>query len=266
MANTTSAVMMDPSDLSATQRVKQEWNSFRGTMGKFHGGLASNKYGRAALSGAASSLGWDYTYDKKAGSMVNKGFLGYKNTGVGKYYSALRSGGASRLSALGRTGAQAGRSFSHMASGGKMGGAITRRFGSQLLGVAGKALGPAMGLLAVAEGARTGGVSGAFSAGVESVGSWAAMEVGLAALSGTVNPLALGALAGYAGYKFADASRDYGRSLKKLNMGAPIVDMFGTVATTRQRSLQALQNTHINGRMALGNEGMLMHTNVYSRR
>ena len=230
---------------NSSRFIKKEWGSFKSTMGKFHAGLAGNRMGGAALSGAAQSIGWDYSWNKKLnygrGAMENKGFLGLKEGG--SYRNRIRS-----LSKMPFRGG-------------------AKQFGGAMLGVAGKALGPVMGLMAVAEGYREGGFTGAISAGATSAAEWAATEMVFAAVGSTmVGVAAVGAAAGYAGYKFMDNAAQYGKSLKKLEMGSPIVDTFGTIATTRQRSLAALQNTHINGRMALGNEGMLMHTNVYSRR
>jgi len=49
------------------------------------------------------------------------------------------------------------------------------------------------------------------------------------------------------------------RQIEALDMGRPITDQFGTISTLRQRSLSALQNSHVNGRMALGNEAALLH-------
>ena len=50
----------------------------------------------------------------------------------------------------------------------------------------------------------------------------------------------------------------------RLEMGTPTKDDFGNVATMRQRSLQAINNSKLNGRTALGNEAALMYT-PYSR-
>ncbi|MAE81783.1 MAG: hypothetical protein CMB80_03525 [Flammeovirgaceae bacterium] len=50
------------------------------------------------------------------------------------------------------------------------------------------------------------------------------------------------------------------RQVRNLEMGAPVADPFGTISTLRQRSLSALQNSHVNGRMALGNEAALLHS------
>lgn len=68
------------------------------------------------------------------------------------------------------------------------------------------------------------------------------------AFSQAFRPLARGAL------------HEHMRKHAKLEMGTPVVDDFGTVATMRQRSLQAIQESKINGRSALGNEALLMYS------
>lgn len=40
----------------------------------------------------------------------------------------------------------------------------------------------------------------------------------------------------------------------RLELGSPVIDNFGTLATMRQRSLMAMQNSNINGRSAMGQE------------
>lgn len=65
--------------------------------------------------------------------------------------------------------------------------------------------------------------------------------------------------AAYGGYRLGEAGQHYAKSLRRLEMGTDIVDTFGTISTMRQRSLNAIQNSRVNGRMALGNEASLMH-------
>ena len=82
------------------------------------------------------------------------------------------------------------------------------------------------------------------------------------------SPLALMMGAGIYGYgQLEEYSRKNDQAIARnkqigsLELGAPIQDPFGTISTLRQRSLQAIQNTHVNGRMAFGNEAALLHTN-----
>lgn len=53
---------------------------------------------------------------------------------------------------------------------------------------------------------------------------------------------------------------DYMKKRARLEMGAPINDPFGNTATMRQRSLNAIRNSNINGRAALGHEASLMYS------
>ena len=48
-----------------------------------------------------------------------------------------------------------------------------------------------------------------------------------------------------------------------LEMGRPTVDMYGTAATMRQRSLAAIQDSKLNGRVALSNEATLMYRSYF---
>lgn len=52
------------------------------------------------------------------------------------------------------------------------------------------------------------------------------------------------------------------RRRRRMEMAAPLSDPFGTGATMRQRSLNLLQNSQLNGRSAMGSEAYLMHTPV----
>lgn len=74
---------------------------------------------------------------------------------------------------------------------------------------------------------------------------------------------ALVAAGGYGAYKLGQAAEKHVRSLKTLEMSdnytMGVVQTAGAM-TMRQRSMQALQNTHLNARMALGNEALLMRT------
>jgi len=48
-----------------------------------------------------------------------------------------------------------------------------------------------------------------------------------------------------------------------LEMSTPVIDDYGTVATMRQRSVNAIQNSRLNGRSALNNEASLMYNPYY---
>lgn len=48
-----------------------------------------------------------------------------------------------------------------------------------------------------------------------------------------------------------------------LEMGRPAIDMYGTAATMRQRSLAAIQDSKLNGRVAIGNEATLQYRSYF---
>lgn len=74
--------------------------------------------------------------------------------------------------------------------------------------------------------------------------------------------LATGLGAGvYAGASaIRDSVNDYQRKHARLELGSPVYDPFGNVGTMRQRSVNAIQNSRLNGRTALGNEAGLMYS------
>jgi len=128
-----------------------------------------------------------------------------------------------------------------------------------LFGLAGRAFMPAFTAFAAYEGYKQGGVWGATKAVGEQALVWGALRM---AGANILNPYVLGAAAiggaAYGGYKFGVAARKHRQRLRGLEMGADIVDTYGTMSTMRQRSLAAIQNTHINGRLSLGNEALLL--------
>lgn len=88
-------------------------------------------------------------------------------------------------------------------------------------------------------------------------GGAAAIGLGEAALF-TVLPFTTGLLAAGAIYglpALADYGQDVYKRSRRLNMGQPMHDPFGTMATMRQRSAQTLQR----GRAVLGSEARLYH-------
>jgi hypothetical protein len=140
------------------------------------------------------------------------------------------------------------------------------RFGKGALGYGLRLIGPAFVAHSAYTGYREGGVLGAAIEGGKTVLEFAAFDMGLKVLGGatagaamTGGALAIGGIGIYAHGKMA---ADLKKNMQKMEMGGGVVDPFGMVATTRQRSLAALNLTHINGRMALGNEASLMHLSV----
>ena len=237
---------------------KGEMKGLGSTAKNFGVGLQGTRMGKAATEGTLEALGWHYNKG------VSQGFLGTSGSSLARRYAGLRKADVGIFQSAGKAGYRTARSGVNSLRGqGLKAGA--KSIGGGVGRFAMKSVPGLFTAYSVMEGYQEGGVWGGIKGGAESVAMNAAFRMAGAALGGATTPLMIAAAAGYAGYKFLDAARDYGRNLKKVNMGAPIVDQFGTIATTRQRSLQALQNTHINGRMALGNEGMLTHTNVYNR-
>jgi hypothetical protein len=114
------------------------------------------------------------------------------------------------------------------------------------------------------EGYKEGGVFGA----AKGIGTSVAWNWGTRAAVGVIGApvtaaLAVGTAAAIGTYAVGEAARKHVKSLGQLEFGSNnMMDVIGSAgaATSRQRSVMALQNTHLNGRMALGNEAVLMHT------
>lgn len=68
------------------------------------------------------------------------------------------------------------------------------------------------------------------------------------------------------GIELGRAARQHGKRIRDIEMGGGqvmnAIESAGA-ATMRQRSLTALQNTHINARMGFGNEAILMHRKLF---
>ncbi len=181
----------------------------------------------------------------------------------GVYKSAMRTGmGREFMRGVGES---FGFQYSH--TGGKL---VSKGFlgaraagGISKLGV-GKAIGgaifPAFMAHSAYQGYQQGGVVGAAKNVAFDAAMWGAIR---SAGSLLMNPVTIAgaavAAAGYGYYKYGENVRRFGKRLRAVEMGADVIDTYGTIATTRQRSLAALQNSHINGRLALGNEASILH-------
>lgn len=132
-------------------------------------------------------------------------------------------------------------------------------FGAGVAGFGMRALGPLFLGMSIRHGYQQGGVLGAAKEGIKEMALWGAFEAGAAFLT---NPITIGIAgtfaAGYGYYKLGETSRKHRKRLRNLEMGSDLVDRFGTMTTMRQRSLAAIQRTHVNGRLALGNESLLL--------
>ena len=190
----------------------------------------TTQVGRAFKEGVMESFGW--AYGKKGRDL---GFMGL-NRGRG-YMSGIT--GTKRLARM------------H----GKL--PIAGKLASRLFL-------PAFTAFEMYGGYKEGGVWGAAKAGAQSALLWGAMKAAGSVLL-TGGTLALGAVAagGVGAYYFQKEARQYGKKLSTLEMVSPPVDLYGTMSTSRRRSMEAMNNTYINYRMALGNEGQTLHRNIY---
>lgn len=138
-------------------------------------------------------------------------------------------------------------------------GGKTGMFAHGKMAFAFRALGPAMVAHSIYKGYQEGGILGAAKSGATELAFWGAFEVGASIITNPVTIAGAGiAAAGYGYYKAGEASRKHRKRLRNVEMGSDLVDRFGTMTTMRQRSLAAIQNTHINGRGALGSEAAIL--------
>lgn len=200
------------------------------------GNLGSTTAGGAFRSGAAETFGFEYRGPKHG---QYKGFMGLRgNVGYGN-----------RIAAMGRMASRKG-----VGTAGKM-----------TLGLAGKALIPALAGFSMYQGFKEGGLLGAAKAGATDAAIWGGMKAAGVALANPAAWVAGGvAAAGYGYYAMGEAAQAHVKRLRHLEMGSAVKDPFGTAATLRSRSIAALNNSSINGRMAIGNEGFLMAESAYS--
>jgi len=149
-----------------------------------------------------------------------------------------------------------------------------------MVGLSGKGLGrligPAFTLMAAAQGYQEGGVSGAAMGAASEIGTFYAFNAALSAMGTSAAVIGAGVgLAAGAGLGafyasggetkqlFRPFTNEYLKKHARLEMGTPVLDRFGTMSTMRQRSFQALQNSKINGRSALGNEALMSYSPYY---
>jgi hypothetical protein len=137
----------------------------------------------------------------------------------------------------------------------------------------GRLLGPAITAYSAYQGYKQGGVAGAVVEGGKTVAESYVFGAVMKAIGG-FGTIASGAAFGLGVMGAASAAttggnpimawsrpwvRQHTRNLNRLELGVPITDQFGTIATSRQRAIQAIQSSRINGRSALGNEAALMY-------
>lgn len=139
-----------------------------------------------------------------------------------------------------------------------------KRVVSRALKAPGSPLSLAFTGLFMYQGYQEGGIGGALRAGAESVGyemvgSLAFESLKWAGGGALVGGLAVAGAAAYGTYEALEYGNRYMKSRTRTEMSDPYVDKFGTIATMRQRSLQAMRDSHLNMRSALGNEATLLH-------
>jgi len=134
------------------------------------------------------------------------------------------------------------------------------------LAIGGNALGLAAMGYSMYQGYKEGGLVGAAKEGVIGAATWGAVKGTWNYAMGAGNlamgaGLGIGAVAAgaYGYYRAGEAGQKYAKRLRNLEMGADIVDNFGTMSTMRGRSIDAIQSSRVNGRNGLGNEAALMH-------
>jgi len=79
------------------------------------------------------------------------------------------------------------------------------------------------------------------------------------AITGPLGAIGIAAGAVYGTNAIVKSIDERNRRYARLEMGAPVEDQFGNLATGRQRAMMAMQRSHINGRSAMGNEAALMY-------
>lgn len=226
----------------------------------FDARLQQSAAGRSLRRGVLESIGYSYE------GGVNRGFLGIRQsiaeirTGVPSSFSGFTSTGKvnaamkhfAKADAIAATGGRAGTKLASASGMAKLGGKTFLK-GLPVIGTAILMYGGYQeeGMIGAAKGLAE---SAAIDAAIAYAGVVAYPAMGFAAI----------AVAGYGYYKLAEAGRAHAKGLRELEMGGSgrIIDALGSAgaATSRQRAVTALNNTHINGRMAMGNEALLLHT------
>lgn len=260
---------------SYTQRAAPFDLDYRGSRGvtsakiaSFSSRLQSSALGRALRIGTMESFGWHFQGN------VSQGFLGIGKPGT-KFMEGTRVLSKMTGEGMFRSGLRVAKATAHMGThtawqGAKQ--ASVLGTSKAVAGTAGRTLMKSLGLLSTAyfayEGYQREGVWGAMKGIGESIAYSTAFNLALGGAIGATSlafaaPVAgLAAVAG-ATYMLGEAGIAHAKGLRDLEMGGgdqmqQTVTSAGT-ATARQRSLQALNNTHINGRMAIGNEAFLLH-------
>lgn len=237
-----------------------------GRFGKTAAGFGPNRglswLHRAGMHGAGKTGGWGGIYPGLG--LGEGGLLDFTSYGIG---GGRTLGAIGTLTPAGRgvLGLQAqARQYASIAGNIMKTGSWGQRaaIGGS---IAMKAIGPAMTMMDAYQGYKQGGVMGGVKGAASSLATQYAFGVGLRAAGALATPVLIGAAiagAGYGSFKLLQAGNARMKRQRMLEMGSPVVDPFGNGATMRQRSLQALMGSQINGRSAFGSEAQLMHVPV----
>lgn len=233
----------------------------------FNATLQSTRLGRAALGGVAESVGFYVPgmTDQPVGSFLGVsetlGEMGLSTDRFKRQASAVYKGTRGLVS-RGRF-VQAGRYLGKQGMRGIAGAGGAKAAAS----FAGKTFMKSIPLIGTAvfayQGYQEEGVWGAMKGVGESMMWSAGFRMAGSLITNPFTLTAAGVAAvGYGVYALGEAGRAHAKRLKDTEFVAKgAIDALGSVgaATNRQRSMMALNNTHLNGRMAMGNEGILMH-------
>ena len=236
--------------------------------------FAETKLGKIALAGGAQSLGFTFGHlegDPKPAfhgdpgrSFGWAGLKGYKM----EYNRVLKQEMAKMTPPMTMISNSGEEIAVDMVSHGEKAAAEKIASKKALRFTAGKMFGSAIGMAFFAHdvyaGYKKGGLMGAVAGGAENIATFAAWEVGAAVLGGSLMWGTAGlAAAGVAGYALGETAINKEKRLRNLEFATGDSVFSAGAFTSRQRAMMALQNTHLNGRMALGNEAMLMHSSYF---
>lgn len=205
------------------------------------------------------SIGWDITYREG----YNKGFLGMRHS-MKEIYGLGRSGATvptmGNIYKMGRASGQTGtQAF----------GAAVKEGGGRAASFAGRTamniVGPTFLAYSMYSGYQQEGIFGAAKGAAEFVAFDVALRSTIAVLGAPLTvAAAAGTAIGYGAYAIGKAGKKYERKLRDLEMGGDenlinAINSYGA-STMRQRAAIALNNSHINRRLALGNEASIFHS------
>jgi hypothetical protein len=233
------------------------------------GGGFQNRFVRAAGGGIASGFGFDTVSDEARDFLNRQTQISQLKT-QGKLLRPNTSRAVGQLSKIKNTSAPAWTfmGYHNVKAAAMQHGVMSKAFAGK---AAGALLGPTLSLgflgYSMYSGYQQGGIMGMYKEGAMGIASMAAMEVGSVAFKRSFPRIAMFAkaamptiAAGVIAWGAASYGQEYQRGLKKMEMVHPVIDPHGTGFTMRQRSINAIQKSYLNGRLALGNESQISYT------